>query len=82
MPYLSPAGKLTPLADALVWRRFVESYPWGVDAAEEFRSWARGATDGGGEPKRLCDVAAKAPFAPTNLRMFRQTHAAFALLLR
>ena len=67
-----------------VWRAFVEGYRW--DNADQMREWARGqagaAGGGSSEPKRVCDVAAKAPFAPTNLRLYRQTHAAVAQLLR
>ena len=69
-----------------VWRAFVEGYRWAN--ADQMREWARGqanaAGSGGGsssEPKRVCDVAAKAPFAPTNLRLYRQTHAASNSLL-
>ena len=61
------------------WRRFMEKYPWRDEDADQLRDWACRA--GGGERKRVCDVAAKAPFAPTNLRLYRQTHAAFGGLL-
>lgn len=60
------------------WRAFVDGYRW--TEAEEMREWARGVHSNG-EPKRECDVTAKAPFAPTNLRLFRQTHTAISLLL-
>ena len=61
------------------WRTFVEeAYRW--TEADQMRDWARGVHSGG-EPKRECDVCAKAPFAPTNLRLFRQTHTAISMLL-
>lgn len=50
-------------------RAFAQRFP----SAEEFR-WHCQQAGGGREIKRHCDVLAKTPFAPHNLRMFRQTY--------
>ncbi len=54
------------------WPAFLQDFGDRYADAEAFRSSAREA-GGSRERKRATDVASAAPFAPANLRMFRQT---------
>lgn len=63
------------------WRDLVEASDKLWPSAEALRHWAAGLSTDCREPKRVCDVAAKVPFAPTNLRLYRQTWSAIVLLL-
>ncbi len=53
------------------WRTWLRSYPSRFADAEQLRQAGRDAR--GRERKRLTDRVARAPFAPTNLRIYRQT---------
>jgi len=53
------------------WRTWLLSYPSRFPNAEQLRQEGRDAH--GRERKRLTDRVARAPFAPTNLRIYRQT---------
>ena len=53
------------------WRTWLLSYPSRFADAEQLRQEGRDAH--GRERKRLTDRVARAPFAPTNLRIYRQT---------
>lgn len=53
---------------------------WSLALAARAQAADDGSPTGAREPKRACDVASRAPFAPTNLRLYRQTWAALALL--
>lgn len=55
---------------------FAERYP----TAATFQQAWRAAT-GDREPRRACDRAARTPFSPGNVRLYRQTHAGIAELL-
>ncbi len=62
-------GLPSPLTDA-PWHCWLLRYPFATP--EEVR--AAGRASGGGELRRLTDRLVRAPMAPTNLRLYRQTH--------
>ncbi|MCX2726415.1 DUF429 domain-containing protein [Thermomicrobium sp. 4228-Ro] len=53
------------------WKEWIHTYPSRFPTAETLR--AAGRTADGHERRRLTDRVAGAPFAPTNLRLYRQT---------
>lgn len=53
--------------DRFNWRDWVASLPARFDSSDAFRAAYKGA-------KRATDVRAKTPFAPLNLRLYRQTY--------
>lgn len=73
----SLAERLLPGAD---WRRDVLPWVASFDDPVEFREHLRRRFPGG-EPKRACDRDARTPFAPHNLRLFRQTWAGLTLVV-
>jgi hypothetical protein len=66
------------------WSSLVETFRARWPHADDLRAWSLDgrtrAQVGAREQKRVCDVMARTPFAPTNLRLYRQTWAALALL--
>lgn len=60
------------LTRARSWRSFALGFERRHPDPEAFRASCRART-GGAEPRRAADVAARAPFAPSNLRLYRQT---------
>lgn len=58
-------------SSAAPWHTWLLSYPSRFADAEQLRQEGRDAH--GRERKRLTDRVARAPFAPTNLRIYRQT---------
>lgn len=67
-----PFGLPAPLAAAPGWEEFVTSFPERYREPEGFRR-ACLASAGGVELKRAADRAARTPFSPYNLRLYRQT---------
>ncbi len=61
-------GLPSPLTD-VPWHRWLLQYPFATP--EELRAAGRAS---GGELRRLTDRLMRAPLAPTNLRLYRQTH--------
>jgi hypothetical protein len=66
-PFSLPA----PMIPERSWPRFLAEFPRHYRSAAAFyrethRRW--------GEPRRACDAAARTPFAPNNLRLYRQTY--------
>uniref|UniRef100_A0A832I4P7 DUF429 domain-containing protein n=1 Tax=Eiseniibacteriota bacterium TaxID=2212470 RepID=A0A832I4P7_UNCEI len=74
----APLGLPRALA-AADWQSTVRAVARDRDAGA-FRARCAART-GGREPRRACDVAARTPFAPTNLRLYRQTFHALAGLV-
>lgn len=68
------------LSRARSWRSFALGFERRHPDPEAFRESCRART-GGAEPRRGADVAASAPFAPSNLRMYRQTYFGIAHFL-
>mmetsp|Transcript_93860 Transcript_93860/g.265530 ORF Transcript_93860/g.265530 Transcript_93860/m.265530 type:complete len:316 (+) Transcript_93860:54-1001(+) len=68
------------LAGPQPWKEFVNDFRNKYPSAAVFRERCR-RKGGGKEPKRACDVVAKTPFPPQNLRMYRQTYHAIADLI-
>jgi hypothetical protein len=54
------------------WEEFIQNFPKRFDSAGKFRKWCRERSEQG-EPKRRTDRETKTPFAPSNLRLYRQT---------
>ena len=73
------------LPDSLIaetrWEDFLRAFPGRYPDAESLRVACRDAS-GGRELKRRTDIAAKVPFSAYNLRLYRQTHAGIARVLR
>jgi len=61
------------------WRRWLAGFASRHPTPQDFRAACRAAT-GGRELRRASDVAAKTPFAPWNLRLYRQTWHAVAAI--
>jgi hypothetical protein len=55
------------------WEPFVLAFPRDYPSPEAFRKACREAADGR-ELRRLTDVAARTPFSPYNIRLYRQTY--------
>jgi len=68
-----PFGLPQPLVGQDSWDDFVESFPGAYASPEVFRQSCRAAA-GGRELKRVTDRESKTPFAPYNLRLYRQTY--------
>ncbi len=68
-----PFGLPQRLMAAENWRDFVLGFEERFPDAHQFRRWCRRRYPDR-ELKRLTDVAARTPFSPYNLRMFRQTY--------
>lgn len=75
-----PFGIPAALVRARSWERFILGFARRYSSADAFLEVCRAAT-GGEEPKRLTDVAARTPFSPINLRLYRQTYEGIAELL-
>ncbi len=54
------------------WEAFLRAFPSRHESPEAFRAHCR-ARSGGRELRRETDLAARTPFSPYNLRMYRQT---------
>lgn len=76
-----PFGLPVPLIAEATWEAFVAAFPARYGSAEGFRAACNEAA-GGRELKRRTDVEARTPFAVYNLRLFRQTYAGIAEVLR
>jgi len=68
-----PFGLPQPLVGQHSWDDFVLSFPGEYVSPEAFRQSCRAAA-GGRELKRITDRESKTPFAPYNLRLYRQTY--------
>jgi len=68
-----PDGLPEPLIEPVPWRRFLVGFPVRYPDERAFRAACLAAA-GGRELKRLTDRAARTPFCPYNLRMYRQTY--------
>lgn len=69
-----------PLIDAESWTDFVHGFAARYPDPAAFRADCR-RRSGGRELRRRCDVEARTPFSPYNLRLFRQTWFGIARLL-
>lgn len=69
-----------PLIPETRWVSFLHAFPGRYPDAESLREACRSAARGR-ELKRFTDIAAKVPFSPYNLRLYRQTHAGIAEVL-
>jgi hypothetical protein len=68
-----PFGLPRALVDYDRWESFVLSFPQDYPGPEAFREACREAA-GGRELRRLTDEAARTPFSPYNIRLYRQTY--------
>ena len=68
-----PFGLPQALVKQGSWDGFVRSFPDEYASPEEFRRICRAAA-GGRELKRVTDRESKTPFAPYNIRLYRQTY--------
>jgi hypothetical protein len=68
-------------AKAENWLLWLEQFPNSYPNAEQFRLHCQQASPNK-ELKRLCDVEAKTPFSPYNLRHYRQTYFGIFAVLR
>jgi hypothetical protein len=55
------------------WEEFVRAFPKRYGSPQKFRGACRRAADGR-ELRRVTDLESRTPFAPYNLRLFRQTY--------
>ena len=69
------------LIEETTWEAFLRDFPARYPDADSLREACRRAA-GGRELKRRTDIAAKVPFSAYNLRLYRQTHAGIATVLR
>jgi hypothetical protein len=67
-----PFGLSAGLIEERSWEKFILNFPEKHDSAADFRKWCRDRSEEG-EPKRRTDRETKTPFAPSNLRLYRQT---------
>eukprot|EP00928_Gymnodinium_smaydae_P078321 TRINITY_DN6217_c0_g2_i1.p1 TRINITY_DN6217_c0_g2~~TRINITY_DN6217_c0_g2_i1.p1 ORF type:complete len:334 (+),score=64.98 TRINITY_DN6217_c0_g2_i1:65-1066(+) len=78
----SPPSVAAQFIQPLQWRRWVKEFPTRFPTAEAFRRAHIVKQSGSAaktlEPKRETDILTKVPFAPQNLRMFRQSYNAIA----
>ncbi len=76
-----PFGLPQALLKSSSWREFVQSFPERYPSPEAFRDSCRLKT-GGRELKRRTEVETRTPFAPYNLRLYRQTYFGIRDVLR
>jgi len=67
-----PFGLPMELLTESSWDRFALRFPEAHRSADAFRNWCRARTPGR-ESKRVTDAETATPFAPSNLRLYRQT---------
>ena len=75
-----PFGLPRPLVDAPDWVSFVADFPVRFRSPEAFRDWCRDRS-GRRELRRRTDIETRTPFAPYNLRLYRQTYWGITALL-
>ncbi len=68
-----PFGLPQHLVAGESWEEFIENFADRHPSPDRFQEWCVDAA-GGRELKRLTDRAAKTPFSPYNLRMYKQTY--------
>jgi hypothetical protein len=70
-----------PLLNGVNWEAWVTQFPTTYPTAEAFKTACLTQTEGK-ELKRLCDIEAKTPFSPYNLRHYKQTYTVVREVLR
>jgi hypothetical protein len=67
-----PFGVPKPLIEDATWEEFVTGFPSRYESPEKFRDTCRLAAHGN-ELRRATDLGSRTPFAPYNIRLYRQT---------